>query len=304
MLLCQNEHDHVGLLIRPILAGSDPTRPRYHAGCIYDEPLAGGKNCVARLVPLGYDLHNLRFNGKRVQATWRTIYVVPSPPNGEAPRATITRLTINCDPQQSFRLPHWLVSRFLALGFAVYEEKWDEQGVQVIRFRFFHLRRSENLVLDLGLCRIDPTARWSKITICYMGNAKLSPQITRAHSCSEHHIDSWNALSKVFSHSPTDADRLVRLSFTPCKMSPGTPQLVVHFELLGCVYEEILRENNMMDAFPTLGTLETSVHSAPPNHTQVSAPRSSTPISSVRRSHAPLESATSKSLTRQQRPRA
>ena len=110
----------------------------------------GGK-LRSHLVPLGYDLHNLWFNGKRAQATWCTIYVVPSSPNGEAPRATITRLTISCYPQQSFRLPHWLVSRFLALVFTVYEEKWDKQGVQVIRFRFFHLRRSENLVFDLGL---------------------------------------------------------------------------------------------------------------------------------------------------------
>ena len=49
-------------------------------------------------------------------------------------------------------------------------------------------------------------------------------------------------------------DRQVRLSFTPCKLSLGTPKLVVHIELLGRVYAEMLRENNMANAFPPLDT--------------------------------------------------
>ena len=65
--------------------GKDPTRPRYHVGCVYftysqGEP-ESSTEYMARLGNLGDDLYNLRFDGKRVDACWRTIYIIPNPPN-------------------------------------------------------------------------------------------------------------------------------------------------------------------------------------------------------------------------------
>ena len=138
----------------------------------------------------------------------------------------------------------------------MFQTRWDEQGGLVTRIRFHHPRQVEAIDLDFGLCYLDPAARWSKIAICSADDWKRSLQISRAHACSEHHIDSWDARSKIFSHSPSGVDRQVRLSFTPCKISLGQPKLVVHIELLGRVYEEMLRENNMANAFPPLDAPE------------------------------------------------
>ena len=190
----------------------------------------------------------------------------------------------------------------MALGFRVNQEKWDEQDSHVTRVWFDNPMRTEVIYLDLGLCHLDPAARWSKVTMCGGDDWKLSAQITRAHSCSEHHIDSWNAVSKVFSHSTSGVDRSVRLYFTPCKMSLGPPKLVVHIELLGRAYEAMLRENDMANAFPPLDSPQKSTQSARPRHTPVSASRPCTPPPSAPRLYTPLESTASMSLTRQHGP--
>ncbi|EJF60486.1 hypothetical protein DICSQDRAFT_87956 [Dichomitus squalens LYAD-421 SS1] len=304
VLLCVDpDNNHLGLFLCPGPRRSDPTRPRYYAGCVYSvyQP---PRAYVARLISLGNDLNNLQFNGKRVEATWRTIYVVPGHPDGQSPSATTARLTINCDPRQPFRLPHWLVSRLLAVGFTVVtQEEWDEQGSKVTRLYFLRPAGGEIIYLDLGLCHIDPKARWSKVTISYGPNVKRSKDVSRAHSCKEHHIDSWTAWSKVFPDSASDAEPSVRLSFAPCKALPETSKLVVHMELLGRFYEEILREANMTTAFPSLSDLNKGIRLASPDHLPVPEPTfPGHPTQLPRRFYAWLKASARKHLERHQRP--
>ncbi|EJF60426.1 HET-domain-containing protein [Dichomitus squalens LYAD-421 SS1] len=287
VLLCEDYDDnHLGLFISPGPPRSDPTRPRYYAGCQYRIGQASGAY-IARLVSLGDDLNNLQFNGKPVEATWRTIYVVPSPPDGESSSATTAQLTINCVPCGPFRLPHWLVSRFLALGFTVTQTEWDERAGPVTRFIIHNPAKAENIYLDLGICRLSSTAHWSKVTMFSRDDFKESKDVTRAHSCKKHHIDSWNARSKVFPDSASDADRSVRLSFTPCKASPRTSKLVVHMELMGRVYEDVLREANMTNAFLSVDALEKSTQLGSPIHAPFSALLSDL-IGLIRRFHPRL----------------
>ncbi|TBU54411.1 hypothetical protein BD310DRAFT_1041789 [Dichomitus squalens] len=269
VLLCEDYDDnHLGLFISPGPPRSDPTRPRYYAGCQYRIGQASGAY-IARLVSLGDDLKNLQFNGKPVEATWRTIYVVPSPPDGESSSAATARLTINCVPCGPFRFPNWLMSRFLALGFDVIQQQWDERAGPVTCLIIHHSIRGDITHLDLGLCHLNSTARWSKVAMYSGDDFKESGDVPRDHSCKEHHIDSWNARSKVFPDSASDADCSVRLSSTPCKASSGISKLVVHMELLGRVYEKMLREANMTNAFPSLKALEKSTQLIPPNHTPI-----------------------------------
>lgn len=251
VLLCEDAENHqLGLLLFSEPPRSDPTRPRYYAGCIYRQCQVS--HYAARLVRLGEDLNKLQFDGKRVKATWRTIYIVPSPPDGRSPSATTAQLTINSDLRHPFRLPHWLVSRLLAMGFRVSQFELDSQAGRATRIKVYKAIGGEAIYLDLGICHHDTTARWSKVTMCSEADFKQSEEVTFAHSCSEHHIDAWNDRSKVFPDSQLDVDRSVRLSFTPCKASLGNPRLVVHIELLGRVYQEMLREVNMTNAFSAL----------------------------------------------------
>ena len=98
---------------------------------------------------------------------------------------------------------------------------------------------AEQIRLDLGLCHQPngPPCHWSRVTVQYYGNHTEGIDDPEAHSCYEHHISSWPSYTKDFG----DADRTVRISFTPCKRAP-TRTLVVHLQLFGHVYEEILRE--------------------------------------------------------------
>ncbi|TBU24884.1 HET-domain-containing protein [Dichomitus squalens] len=243
VLLCEDADGHLGLLLTRDPRAIDSTRPRYYTGIESRRSDSGPGNRV-RLATLGRDLNHLRFNGKRIEAKWRTIYIVPSPPEWLSPGSTNAQLTINCTSGSPFRLPHWLVSRFVALQFRVWE---DIRTPEFVRMTIMRTRRAERIWLDLGQCQRDtgaPPRHWSKVTISHESNYMRHTTVSQSHTCSEHHIDSWPAWSKDFG----DADRTVRLSFTPCKRSPETTR-VVHIELFGRVYAEMLLEANV--SFPS-----------------------------------------------------
>ena len=233
VLLCEDGESHFGLILQRDSEGKDLTRRRYYAGCAYATSKSKTRQ-VARMADLGDNLYDLRFNGKRVEARWRTIFIVPSPPDSGSRGATVSNLTINCDPTPAFRFPHWLVSRFAALQFEVYQVENPESHTMI---RIFH-RTQKHLYLLFGICQDRPRSRWAKIII-----SRSRP--LASHDCSKDHIDSWTAQSKDFYGG---AGETARLSFVPCKRQPETT-LVIHVELLGRLYEEMLREAHV--SFPS-----------------------------------------------------
>ncbi|TBU55682.1 hypothetical protein BD310DRAFT_950596 [Dichomitus squalens] len=224
VLQCRDaDGDLLGFLLLRDEFGRDPVRPRYFTG-------------------VGYKRSNA---GPQYRARLRTIFMVSSPPDRLSPGATTALLTINCTPASPFRFPHWLVSRFVALRFRVWESR-NADGL--IRMSIMRPAGPDRIWLDLGICKADagaPLCRWSKVTILYEGSYMPHEDVSRAHDCTKHHIDCWTAQSKDFG----DADRTVRVSFTPCKRSPETTR-VVHIELFGRVYAQMLLEATI--TFPSL----------------------------------------------------
>ncbi len=219
---------HFGLFLTRDKQGKDPKRPRYFAGCLYTKPATGSAGHTARMADLGDDLYNLTFNGKPVKALWRTIYVVPTPSDLDSGHATTPEgLMINCNPASRFRIPRWLIARFIALQF----------GVRQIRNTEHHDHDSNKRM-----------RLWAKVDVllAYM------PLRIFPHDCSEDHLDSesWATRSKLFG----DADRGVRLSLMPSTRMPGSV-LVIHLELLGRVFEEMLHEAGASSLFPSLADL-------------------------------------------------
>ena len=136
-----------------------------------------------------------------------------------------------------------------------------------------------------------PPVLWAKANITYLTNMG-----TFTHDCLEDHIDSksWATRSKVFG----DADRKVRLSFTP-RTRMAESVLVIHLELFGRVFEQKLREAGI--SFPSLADLEKDRLRLTPNDSLTPIrPRTLAQIEAPS-SRSPSSTSTSSSYTRPSR---
>ncbi|PIL26315.1 hypothetical protein GSI_12071 [Ganoderma sinense ZZ0214-1] len=254
VILCRGNGRHIGMFLTRDSEGKDPTRPRYFTGCAYSEPSTGPATYVARLADLGDDLYGLTFNGKPVNASWRTIYVVPAPSALDYEDRTIPSLILNCNPVSRFRIPRWLIARLTDLQFE-FDQIRNSKDLQVVTI--LHRHKGDNYIfVSLGSCTKHcgsdsrPSPRlWAKVDVAFLATVD-----TFDHDCSEDHLDSesWTTRSKVFG----DADRRVRLSFVPSTRMLATV-LEVHLELLGSVFEEMLRDPAV--SFPSLEDLERAI---------------------------------------------
>ena len=265
VLLCRLAHgdDHLGLILTADPSARDPTRRRYHVGARYRDDTWTNIG-VLRLASLGADFYNLRFDGAPVQPQWRTVHIVPAPPDWAAPEASVSRFTLNCGADPPFRLPHTIISKFVALGFTPTQTKGKTASgaITVTRIAFSNLYRGETIYLDLGLCRSPGSglqtseqggdgARWARAMIVSpAGSYGFEHPDPGMHDCARHHVDSWPDLEgRTMAFG--GADRTVRLSFAPCKVMPETT-VVVRVELAGFAYEDMLRGANVV--FPPLTT--------------------------------------------------
>ena len=267
ILLCRLVHgdEYLGLILTADSSARDPTRRRYHVGTQYRDDTWTNIG-VLRLASLGTDLYNLRFDGEPVHARWQTIYVVPAPPDWASPEASVTRFTLNCSSDPPFRLPHTIISKFIALGFTPTQTTVKSASSQrtVNRIVFDNCYRGEVIYLDLGLChQLPPTAlqqhdegsgtRWARAMIrSPAGSYGFDHPDPGMHDCTRHHIDLWKECTMAFG----GADRTVRLSFAPCKIMPETT-VVVHVELVGVAYEDMLKAANVV--FPPAPLAASSV---------------------------------------------
>ena len=242
VILCEASGRHFGLFLTRDDRGKDPRRPRYFVGCDYKDPRRGSESFLARMCDLGGNLYNLTFRGKRVEASWRTIYIIPTASDLDSESVTSPNLLINCNPLSRFRLPRWLVDRFIALGFDV-DEYIYTPTCHVVGF----VQRSagfHRIFVCLGTCTVPehhdpdtPAPLWAKLSVTL---TRGSPEEFRAHDCAEDHLDSesWASRSKVFG----DANNTVRLSFRSLykrvsALSDTTP-VQIHLELPGSALED------------------------------------------------------------------
>ncbi|KAM5534167.1 hypothetical protein V8D89_012187 [Ganoderma adspersum] len=231
VILCEGSGQHLGLFLTRDSEGIDPNRLRYFAGCVLTQPSTGSGGFPARLADLGDDLYNLAFNGKPIEASWRTIYVVPTASDLDFQSSCTPNFIINCDPGSSFRVPRWLITQLTTLQFEV--SQVQDIGDTMRAIKMFHPLTGIHIFISLGLCteycdhepnKSESPQPWAKVFIVPFIDMHVFP-----HDCSKDHLDSksWARCSKLFG----DANRAVRLSFTPSKLTPETR--LVHLELIG-----------------------------------------------------------------------
>nr|VWO96082.1 N/A [Ganoderma boninense] len=245
VILCQAGARHFGLFLTRDDRAKDPQRPRYFLGRGYTRSATGPAIYLARMCDLGGDLYNLTFKGKRVEASWSTIYLIPTATDLDSESATSPNLLINCDPRSRFQLPRWLVDRFTGLRFEVGEAQYSDT-LQIIRI----VHRSEGRIyLCIGKCTEqhrgpdNHAALWAKVFVTTL----VSPN-EFTHDCSKDHLDSesWAMRSRDFG----DGDRLVRLSFAESRRKLPETAVVIHLELFGRRFREMLQGSGI--SFPSI----------------------------------------------------
>ena len=251
ILLCEDEsHEHVGLLLNLMYPVSyDPIRPMYHTSAAFIDAENAEQQVLLnyRLVTLGDDLYNLQFNGKAVQARWRTLYINPRPQAWNSPDTSISQLRLNCTVHPAFRLPHWLMARFATLGFQLLPEAGSDGGLP-IRLLLRAVPHGEFIFVDLGLCGggdSQPGIHWAKVLIHHDKDTSNWDTPVDTHDCTQDHIASWPEGKRLFGDaSGSTAARSVRLSFSSCTLavSKNSRTLAVHIELEGSIYANIIKD--------------------------------------------------------------
>ncbi|KAI0695208.1 heterokaryon incompatibility protein-domain-containing protein [Cerioporus squamosus] len=240
VLLCEKGGEHLGLLLHESRNPfQDPSRPLYFVSDSLQRK--NGHRERVRMISLGSDIANLQLNGEIIAAEWRTIYIAQSPGNGLASAPSPSRSSLptfkldRSAAPMAFHLPQWLLARFSALGFhSSYScsDFWNS----TTRVRFHNWEHGEHIYVDMGACNQSPTTTyWARVVFPHAKDSVTVPQ-SDVHDCDEHHIDAWFPVqSRLFG----DAERAVRISFTPSKLDPART-LLVHLELVGAVFVEML----------------------------------------------------------------
>ncbi|KAM5537265.1 hypothetical protein V8D89_008995 [Ganoderma adspersum] len=244
VMLCEGSERHFGLFLTKDDRAKDPQRPRYFVGRGYSRSKTSSASYLARMCDLGDDLYKLTFHGKRVKASWSTIYIVPTASDLDSESATSPNLLINCSPFSRFQLPRWLVDRFIGLQFEVDEAVYGDT-LQVVKF----IHRSKGRIfMCLGACTEyhgpDKPPLWAKVLVTTLVSPKRF-----THDCSEDHLDSasWATRSRTFG----DPDRMVRLSFTQSRRKLPEIFVMIHLELSGHIFEEsVLKDAGI--SFPSV----------------------------------------------------
>ena len=253
VLLCDTGREHLGLLLResndPI---QDPSRKKYYIGRYQPVPFPSPLryiSLVERLISLGPDLYNLRVNGKTVKAEWRDVFIsdtFPSAMNHDDVGPTFCAHLHSVTPVPPFRLPQWLISKLTRMEMALlpaYPYQPADGEPLNVRAVFEDVDTGEIIWLVLGTCVQSPgsPSNWAKAMVDYATRPPGSGWDPPAsHDCDVHHIKDWRGWTKDFG----DAERTIRLSFSPCKLDPERT-LVVHVELEGRVYNAMKGRKNV-----------------------------------------------------------
>ena len=241
VLLCQNRlREHMGLLLQRDPLSYDPKRPLHYTSAVLDDVSTPGQQVplAYRLVSLGDDFYNLRFNGKQVKPRWRTLYIQPRPEALYSPDTSIARLRLNCAARPAFRIPHWLIANFDMLGFQLMPTTPENQ--LPLRLQLSGTLYGEFIHLDLGICHTGG-GHWAKVLIHHDEDTSQWNTPHDIHNCNEHHIASWPQGVRLFGDVQT---RGVQLTFSICNLASATNSLTLaaHVELKGSRYADIERQ--------------------------------------------------------------
>lgn len=215
-----------------------------------------GRRFTFRLAALGVDYNNIRFRGKPVTVEWRDICIDYQNTLEERHRngvegmiGGLKGLGNNMLPETSFRVPRWLISQLTRLDFDFRSfpslerfKQGDSGGLS--SYIVGVSRTTEAVHFVLGICTKrsgqngeQTVSHWATVDIRH--DATYYETRHWSHDCSRDHIKMWPQWTKEF-HA---IDRIVRLSFTPCQVTPAMT-LVMHVELDGDAYKHLSQTKN------------------------------------------------------------
>ncbi len=260
ILLCECSKSHIGLFLHPSPERlQDRTRKMYRVG--FGFTTSNGKRRTYRIMALGADYGSIHFRGRPVATVgWRDICIQHDPDGSHEQahsRLMIGRLkglAHNICLETPFRIPRSLSAQFTSLGFSVGSSRSLRYFVQRhsdglpswTAISFENLRLPERIQVVLGTC-IRPSgenvvgstmSHWAIVDIRHLGT--WYEMRHWAHDCSRDHIEGWPNWTKEF----RERDRIVRLSFTRCPITPATT-VVMRLELDGPVYERLSEEKKL-----------------------------------------------------------
>ena len=238
----ENPAVYFGLLLAqaPNNMFQDPVRKTYFVSWMFDNGASS-----FRLADLGNDLYNLKLRGKTFKATWRDVYIRTSPGREDKADPANSLLTFSPDRFDGvvpFRVPRWLVGAMMSLGLNPLSQRTPTYTA--VSFCHPHYPESANLVF--GLCEKKPRddgspQHWARATPqpgVYAFDGYMWE--SQDHDCATDHVETWGpARTRDFG----DAERTIRVTFTPCRLEPRTT-LVLHVELRGDAYEDLQRSAN------------------------------------------------------------
>ena len=244
VLLCQAEAEHLGLLLHPAPDNEilDPSHKLYYVSWAFCQQ--NGHGYESRVAFLGGDLHDLRFRGQRVTATWREIYIITHP--SKTGRRDGVHLLHGFQPDVAlipFRIPQTLLRTLGALGFFPVTRSISSKDA--LRFTCENSMLMESFCILLGTCSQASTNTYT----CHWAWAEYHndagkqwglPWTHHVHNCATDHIDGWPERTREF----CDTAHTIRLVFSPCPHAPKWT-LVLGLELVGSVYKRIQREANV-----------------------------------------------------------
>lgn len=255
ILLCDDRRSHIGLILhRSPVNIQAPTRALYRAGYMFTAD--DGRRFTFRLAALGVDYNNIRFRGKPVTVEWRDICIDYQNTLEERHRngvegmiGGLKGLGNNMLPETSFRIPRWLISQLTRLDFDFRSfpslerfKQGDSGGLS--SYIVGVSRTTEAVHFVLGICTKrsgqngeQTVSHWATVDIRH--DATYYETRHWSHDCSRDHIKMWPQWTKEF-HA---IDRIVRLSFTPCQVTPAMT-LVMHVELDGDAYKHLSQTKN------------------------------------------------------------
>ena len=252
VLLVQTADQHVGLFLRPAPREAlDPTRNLYYTTWSFTH--SDGSYWFVKLALLGSDLYDLRFRGKPIHTSWKTIYICTGC-DGPSDRIDVA-WTIYKSPSAytsptPFRLSRTAINGMAALGLTLRSDQLpcltSSESQPQVWYDFFDRFTVEKVIILVGSC-VASNSRciWAYVKVWHektLGSWKPHS----GHDCATDHIADWPNRTRVFGDGPPR--RRITLWFTDCPHTPGA--VVFYLRPGGRVYDKMLRSANVTFPLP------------------------------------------------------
>ena len=192
-------------------------------------------------------MYNLAYRGKRIHASWKTIYIrtgCDGPSDRTDVAWRIFKIASSHSSPPSFRLSHDVINSMSSLGMMFESGQLEclknDVGPQVW-YKFVETNSAEEIVVRVGACVASGRRCIWAYSVERHAETWRQWRPHLGHDCATDHIKEWSQWAGFYGKSPQE--RMITLWSTKCPHTPET--LVLQVYLKGSVYEKMLRAANV-----------------------------------------------------------